>query len=372
MRAAGVDVVVIQPGTFPDGNAPALVAERVGAPVVVHSLPEPHFDGTVPLNSLCGANLITFTLTELRIPHTHVHGDAGEQLLAHVGAARALAALRRTTLRIVGSRVPGFFPCIYDEIAARRTLGVAAEYVGLQELEAHLAQAAPGEPAAARTIDGGDLDPAAAAANERWYAGVRSLLEEHGADVVAIRDWPELYVDGEPGGIWPGLGRLQDEGRVIAVEGDANAALTMAVERQLQPDAPWLTDIVAADADRSTLTLWHYAGPPSLARDRADVRYTADGKEVEFTLRPGKATLARIGLHRGQLRLLTIVGEVLDEVVHLTRAGAVFRTAATPADEVVRVLLDDGWEHHTCLAYGDLSEQFAALARYTGIEHTRL
>jgi L-fucose isomerase-like protein len=351
LHAADVDVLVLQPGTFPDGAGPTRLAERLQVPIVVHSLAEPHLDGEVPLNSLCGANLITYTLTQLDLPHTHVHGD-DERLLAHVAAAGALATMRRTTLHVIGSRVPGFFPCAYDEIVARRTFGIATEYIGLQEVYDGLAKSEATE------------------ANERYHAAVAGVLEAHGADVVAIRDWPELYVDGEHGGIWPGLGWLQDAGNVVAVEGDANAALTMAIERCFSELPPMLTDVVASDDDRSTLLLWHYAAPQSLAAD--EVRLSDDGKEVEFTLRPGAATLARVGLDHGRLRLITVAVEVLDEPVRLRRAGGVARTVATPAPEVVRELLDGGWEHHLCLVYGDVSEQFAALARYAGLEHTRL
>lgn len=372
LREADVDALVLQPGTFPDGNGPTYVAERLRVPVIVHSSDEPRLVDEVPLNSFCGANLITYTLSQLDVPYTHVHAD-DERLRAHVAAAAALAHLRRTTMYIIGSRVPGFFPCAYDELVARRTFGVATEFIGLHELYDALEKGERRQgPGPFRLGSGGDLPAEAVAQSERYHGAVATVLGAHAAGVVAIRDWPELYVDGEPGGIWPALGWLQDAGNVIAVEGDANAALTMAIERCFSRLPPMLTDVVAADDDRSTLLLWHYAAPQSLAANSDDIVYSEDGKETEFTLRSGTATLARVGLHHGKLRLLTVAVEVLDERVRLRRAGGLAQTLSTPAPAVVAELLDQGWEHHLCLVYGDVSEQFAALARYTGLEHTRL
>jgi L-fucose isomerase-like protein len=131
-------------------------------------------------------------------------------------------------------------------------------------------------------------------------------------------------------------------------------------------------DIGAWEDGDSTLLLWHYAGAESLARDQAEIRFDRFGREVEYTFRPGPATLARIGLYQGQLRLLTIAVEMLERRVTLRRAAGWARTARTPAGDVVQRLLAEGWEHHPCLVYGDLSVEFAAIARLAGLPHTAL
>ena len=93
---------------------------------------------------------------------------------------------------------------------------------------------------------------------------------------------------------------------------------------------------------------------------------------MEYTLKPGQATLARIGLYKGQLRLLTIGVEMLDRRVTLRRAAGLARPVNTPAGEVVERMLGDGWEHHPCLIYGDVEEELAAVARLAGLPHTAL
>ena len=68
-RLAGIQSLLLQIATFPDGEAPARIAQRVDVQGVVHALPKPRLNRKVALNSLCGANMTTFTLTALEAPH---------------------------------------------------------------------------------------------------------------------------------------------------------------------------------------------------------------------------------------------------------------------------------------------------------------
>ena len=379
LQAARPDALLLQIGTFPDGEHPARLAEALRVPVIVHSLPEPDLAHGVALNSLCGANLASFTLHALEHPYTTVHGDARSPatallLRAHLDAALALAGLHRLRVGMIGFRAPGFYPCAFDELLLRRVLGVAIDHIGLNEMTAALQMAAP-RPApghAFPTIEGGTLSGEAVAAMERYYGAFTSLLERSGHQVIAIKDWPELFDVDSPGGFWPALGWAADDGYAIAPEGDVNGAVTMALLGGLAGSPPFFADICAWDDQDSTLALWHYGAPPSLARREEEIRYGSEGREVEFTLRPGPATIARVGLCRGSLRMLAIGVEITQARVRLRRAGARARTLLTPAGAVVRRMLEDGWEHHVCLVHGDVLEQLRAIARLAGMSITEL
>ncbi len=139
-----IGALLLQIGTFPDGEAPARIADRLDVPIVVHALPEPRLDREVSLNSLCGANMTTFTLTALDRPHLFCFGDphrtpaAQRDLLAKLNAATALSALRGSRIGLIGFRAPGFYPCAFDELLLRRTLGLAIDHIGLNELAREL------------------------------------------------------------------------------------------------------------------------------------------------------------------------------------------------------------------------------------------
>jgi L-fucose isomerase-like protein len=388
-RTAHIGALLLQIGTFPDGEAPARLADRLDVPVVIHALPEPRLDREVALNSLCGANMTTFTLTALEKPHLFCFGDpqdpaAQAELLAKVKAATALSALRGSRIGLIGFRAPGFYPCAFDELLLRRSLGLAIDHVALSELAHALrrgerrqaprshfplieADAPQGsDPSAQR------LPVEAVARMERYFAALTNVVQDSGHGVIAIKDWPEFFEAEVEGGFWPALGWLQEDGIVLAPEGDVNAAVTMALQRNLTGGIPTMVDIGAWDDADSSLLLWHYAGAESLARDPGEIRYDRFGREVEYTLKPGPATLARIGLHQGRLRLLTIAVEMQDRRVTLRRAAGWGSSIRTPAGEVIQRLLDEGWEHHPCLVYGDLTVEFASIARLQGWSHTAL
>ncbi|HSM57337.1 MAG TPA: hypothetical protein VK879_14390 [Candidatus Sulfomarinibacteraceae bacterium] len=379
LRQANVDALLLQVATFPDGEAPARLAQALNVPIIVHSLPEPALDREISLNSLCGANMITYTLTALEAPHTFAHGDPADEsvqraLLARIRAAMALGELRRTRVGLIGFRAPGFYPCAFDELLLRRELGVAIDHVGLNELSRELESGARRDAPREKfpLIEGGELPAEGVARMERFYGALTNVVRESGHQVIAIKDWPEFFDADVVGGFWPVLGWIQEDGVVLAPEGDVNGAVTMALQRALTETIPTLVDVSAWDDEGSTLTLWHYGGAESLARDPGEIRYGAYGREVEYTFAQGRATLARIGLYGGQLRLLTIAVELLDERVTLRRAAGLARTVNTPAGEVVHRLLDDGWEHHPCLVYGDLGDEFAAFAKLSGLSYTAL
>ncbi|MEX2540842.1 MAG: hypothetical protein WD314_03505 [Trueperaceae bacterium] len=381
LDTARVDVLVLQIGTFPDGNAPVRLAEELRVPVILHGLPEPDLSASVPLNSLCGVNLSTFTLSALKHPHSFVFGHPRDDalrrhLVGHLRAAFSLKGMRGKRLALVGFRAPGFYPCVFDELLLRRKLGLAVEHVGLHRLVEQIGQArrkaAPHE--SFPTTEGGRLSEDAVASQERYYGALTELLQDGGHDLVAIKDWPEIeHFDPDvPGGFWPALGWVQDDGVNLAPEGDVNGAVSMQLAADISGRHPFFADISAWNDADSTLHLWHYGGAPSLARDAAEVRFGQEGREVEFTLEPGRATLVRLGLMDGSLRLLSIAVEIVDQRLTLRRAAGLARTLDNGAGEVVRRMLEDGWEHHVSLAYGDRREAVRAFGRFAGIPVTEL
>lgn len=381
MRAADVQAAVFQLGTFPDGSTPAQTAETLGVPIVLSGFPEPLDGGRVPNNSLCGLNMATYTLTELGYSHSYVFCDPGteagaRQLLSNASAAVALRELRGSVVGLLGYRAPGFYPATFDELLLRRTFGVRVEHVGIQEVTHRVKGGSFRQPPATSfpTIEGGELGSDAVEWLGRYYGALHEAVSNHDIRAWAIKDWPEMApFDPEiPAGIWPALSWLQDDGYNVAPEGDVNGAITMELLARLSGNQPFFADISGVNAERSTLELWHYGGGTKLARSANEIRFSADGRELEFSLKPGRGVLVRLGYSRGAYRLLLIEVEVLDERVTLRRAGGRVVTTRTNAATVVDALLDGGWEHHVSFVHGELTEDVRAFAKLAGLELTWL
>ena len=339
-----------------------------------HALPEPNPEKSIELNSLCGANLTAYTLTEFEHPYCVIQGAPDDlafqkTLSTHLKGAVALNSLKGTRLGLIGFRAPGFYPCVFDEILLRKQFGIGLDHIALSDITQELATTKP-KPAPKKnfpTIEGGTLPPESVTMMERYYAALTNVLSRGNQAVFAIKDWPEIMGLDDPGGIWPALGWLLDDGFLLAPEGDVNSAVTMLVLNKISGKIPFFTDVSVLDAAQSTFLLWHYGGAPSLASDPAEIRFGEEGREVQFTLKPGLVTLAKIGFHRGAFRILAFSAEVLPEKVTLRRAGAKIRTINTPADEIMQHILDQGWEHHYCLIHGDMLPELKVFARLAGI-----
>jgi L-fucose isomerase-like protein len=374
-----VDVLILQIGTFPEGEDPLHLAEQLNIPIILHALPEPDLEKSIALNSLCGVNMTTYAFNALDIPHTFVIGDilektVQEEMEAQIRAALALAELKRTRLALVGFRAPGFYPCVFDELLLRKKLGVKLDHINLgaimTELNTGDRKALP--VSLFPTIEGGQLPPEAVVMFEKYYAALTKVLDLDVHRLYAIKDWPEIMGLEYPGGIWPVLGWMADDGRLLAPEGDVNAAVTVALLNFITGKIPFFADIVTWNDSNSSFLLWHYGAAPSLAADKKDILYGNEGREVQFTIKPGRATLARLGLYKGSFRLMTISCEVLDTPVTLRRASAWVQTINNPAGEIMRSILENGWEHHFILVHGNVQREFEIISRLTGIPITNL
>lgn len=369
-RRNPVDALVIQMGTFPDGEASPLFAQALGVPIVVHSVPEPSPQVSISLNSLCGANATTFTLAAIEHPHVAIHTRAGDPALYQAtDAAVVLTWLREARVGLIGSHPGGFYPSAFDEVSLRKTFGVTVEHISMESFygndEHTPSRTAPapllalsGEPLAAGLVT--DL--------EHRYAVTTDAVAQHRAlEAMAIKDWPELW------GMWPVLGWLQDEGYTIAVEGDMHAAITMMINKAFTDNSTqMLCDLSAFDAEESTITLWHYGAATELARDPENIRYDDEGQLVQFALKPGEATLARVGTYRGQYRFMTVDVDILDRDVALQRAAGLAKTRNTPSEDVINTMIDGGWEHHLILSYGATAARWKYFAKLLELQHLAL
>lgn len=382
LQRASLSALVFQLGTFPDGNTPAQAAETLGVPVVLSGFPEPLDDGRVPNNSLCGLNMATYTLSELDHAHSYVFADprthAGATALLHqTRAATVLRELRGSTVGLIGFRAPGFYPATFDELLLRRTFGVRVEHIGLQEVTDRVRDGAFKEPPHETfpTVEGGRLGEEAVRWLGRYYGAITETVAAHGLTTVAIKDWPEMapFDPAIPAGAWPALSWLQDEGVNVAPEGDVNGAVTMDLLARLSGGGtPFFADISGFGSADSTAVLWHYGGATNLARNRDEIRFGSDGRELELTLRPGVGVLARLGYSRGRYRLLLVEVEVLDERLPLRRASARVRTTRTNSERVINELLGGGWEHHVSFVHGDIADAVEEFAKLAGLPLWRL
>jgi L-fucose isomerase-like protein len=92
---------------------------------------------------------------------------------------------------------------------------------------------------------------------------------------------------------------------------------------------------------------------------------------MEFPLKPGRVTVARLSEATGGYRLVVGSGEMVQAPPSFSGTSGVLRFDH-PAHHVLDTILSEGLEHHLTLTYGDHVPALLALTRMLNIPVLRL
>lgn len=399
LHSADFDLLLLLQASFADASMAVQIAEAVqsaGAPLLLWAVPEERDGGRLRLNSLCGINLAGHALTRRGIAYDYqlcppdaAAGVEKASQLARAGRARRVLAQAR--IGVVGEHPAGFDTCAYDAVALESLFGARVVPVPLEDVLA----AAAGVGDAAREafvqrVDGlipnlDELDGAATRGTAGVYAALKQQASREDLDGVAVRCWPEFFT--ELGCAACGaMSLLTEEKLPCSCEADVNGTLTLVLLQALSGQQSFITDLVNVDGESDTAVLWHCGlAPPSMADTGPDggtetgsrngespVRGTVHSNRklpllFEFTLKPGRVTLAR--LHHtpaGGYRLVIGGGEMLRAPRSFGGTSGVIRFDR-PALDVFDTVMNEGLEHHFCLVYGAHQAGLRAFARLVGV-----
>ena len=405
--AAEPDLVLILQVTFTDAAMTAEIAEAFEGPLAIWSIPEPRAGGRLRLNSFCGLNLASHALGLRGRQFAWLHMDpkatgagaalgellaGGRQVLpllpdAEPGeandAGRAIAdALQGARIGRIGEHPAGFDTCAYDSGKLTALAGVEVDGIDLEKLfstarAADAASIAALRAGTAREVEG--LDSVNQEELDRSLAlrlALDTLRGEGGYDAFAIRCWPETFT--EYGGAVCGAVSMLGEARApCACEADVYGALTQLLLQRVAEAPVFLTDLVDIDSDDDSAVVWHCGQAPiSMMAEGERARATIHSNRrmpllLEFALKPGRVTFARISQARGRQFLAIASGEMLERGKSFTGTSGVVRFD-TPAGEFAGKLIDSGLEHHMALAYGDHVDALRSAACALGLPVLRM
>lgn len=385
LEAGHLDALILQQGTFCSAEPLPVVVERIQAPIAVWAVQEPYNGGRVVANSLVGANLIASLLTNLDRPYRYFYGDPDEaavirEVETFLTAARTVRTLKTTRVGLAGSRAPGFYLMGADDMGLRRQVGPEIVHIDLSEIF-HGPEPAPEEIAAVqdglaqRVANTREQSPEHLYKVARTIVRLRELVRQIGLTCVALKNWPEF----DPGyGVAADavLSVLTSEGIVAGCEGDLHGTLTGVMLQEVSGGGlTFLTDLVQVDRQADTGILWHAGvAPMEMAAEGQEIKFTnvgSVGMNLEFVLKPGRITIARLGIVKGRYRLLVTGGESLPTDM-LVRGAMTKVKFDAPGQKVLDTIMLGGWEHHVSIVYGDVQDELAEVARQLGIECVRI
>jgi len=388
-KEQGCDLVVVAFGTFADAAPTVTLARSIDVPLLLWSPAEPPSEtGRLRLNSLCGANLAGNALASLGRAFKFVYGSPDDPrtvqaLRQRLKVAATASSLRAARVGLFGARPDGYYACGFDEMELQRVVGTRVERFSLSDLQARAREADPRVKAAfiddlrSRTEGMEKLDTRQLEGTAASYAAMLSIAQERGLAAVAVRCWPEFF---EKFGhaACAAIGYITEQGVMGGCEADVNGAVTMMAQHLFTGEPSFIADLVAIDEEQNGWILWHCGGQPaSLANPHGKITaaYQPNRKialALWFGAKPGTVTLARLSYQRGRYRMMVTKGEALNERPMYTQGISAKVRLERNAVEAASKLIEDGFEHHLIMCYGNVSSELAALADAWGIELVRI
>ncbi|MDO4623444.1 MAG: fucose isomerase [Eubacteriales bacterium] len=385
------DLVIIQNITFANAAYASEVLRRFDCPVLLWTLREPVIDGTrLRSNSLTGAYSAANAICAFRGPgkFEHVYGAPAEEkvkreIAAVIAAARVKVQLTSLKMSAIGHTPQGFGFGRALDTELLRTFGVALEAIEAREL-INKAKSYSDEDCAA------DLEEARAAVVgldtmpernvrdfARLYKAYKSYVTENKIGAVASRCWPDFFTEfGTP--VCMVLSLLNAMQIPASCEADVYGALSMYIGSAFSGESTFFGDPVSMDEEESSITFWH-CGMAACNLARCDTGAAVGvhpnrkiGPVMDFGCRPSEeATIFRVGrTAEGKFRFFIAEGKVMDKPRQFYGASIVVQTK-TPAEEIVRSTIKNGWEPHYVIVYGGIAEELEKLGNMLDMEVVR-
>lgn len=385
------DLIVLQNATFANAAYSQEVLHRFpDVPILLWALREPVIDGgRLRLNSLTGAYSAANTIRQFRKePLEFVFGAPGEEAVktkigAMVKAAELKLSLKSLKLSAIGHTPQGFgfgramdaemlhtFGVWLESIEARELIEKAKSYTD-SECESYLRDAEKKTVGLSAVPEQNRKDFA------RLYKAYAEYVKENGIGALASRCWPDFFTSfGTP--VCTVLGLLNDLGIAASCEADTYGALSMHMGMHLTGEPAFFGDPVSLDEEENSITFWHCGmAACSLAREDTGAVIGEHcnrhiGPTLEFGCKAApKITIFRVGkAPSGTFRFFIASGEALDKEKQFFGTSVTVRTEGC-AEQIVKKTVEEGWEPHFAVLYGDAAESLEMLGHMLNIEVLR-
>ncbi|HZM01624.1 MAG TPA: L-fucose/L-arabinose isomerase family protein [Candidatus Saccharimonadales bacterium] len=381
-----VDALVLLQTTMGDARLAPTLAQLWPDPLILWATPEKPDGDMISSCSLVGAHCWASVLRQMGHGFELVYGDpdaaATQQRFREAARmAATIRGLRSARLGIIGGQAPGYFAMSGDPFAIHRGLGAQVQTFSLLEFATVVNELTPEAVAAdvakfkALGFPHKDTTDDDLPMSSRLYLAMRSFMENENLDALTIRCWPEMP---NTFGQWPYLAvaRLVDEGYAVAIEGDADGALSAWMVEKLGLGRCYLSDWL--EHDKETITLWHGgAAPMSLCSPIGEpggprvARHFNIKKPavIEANLRENMPiTVFRLWRLEGKYHLTAREGETTKPKRHLMATNALARMHEDPG-EWFEEICHQGMPHHVGVVEGHHAALLKRMARVMNIQY---
>ncbi len=388
LASAEIDMILMLQASFADSTMVLQLAQALKVtPLLMWALPEEQVGGRLRINSFCGINLAGHGLRRAGIRYDFIYAApddaaAQEKLRKFAVAAAVKRRLAGTRIGRLGENPDGFDTCLVNHEALQSQLGVE---VAQFELEPFFQRARQADSAKVAMVADGlstrlagfaDMDQAATKGSLGVYTALDELVRDENLSGMAVRCWPEFFTDLGCSACGA-MSLLTDALTPCSCEADVNGTITQLILQWISREPAFGSDLVSFDVEADEAVLWHCGlAPLSMADPDAQPQATIHSNRqkpllMQFPLKPGRVTIARLSEATGEFRLVIGGGEMLKAPPAFTGTSGKIRFDSGAA-AVMDTIMREGLEHHISITYGDHQAVLESLAGILGLPVLRL
>ncbi|MFX1405017.1 MAG: L-fucose/L-arabinose isomerase family protein [Promethearchaeota archaeon] len=380
-------------------------ASWMEAPVVVRAINESHLPAVVwgvpeaITLSLVGAHEVAESLDEMGIEFLFVFGQPDSKkwlrkIEVRARAAAVLKELKRARVGIIGaSPTMGMYSATYDHIALRQIIGPEVFHIDTSTLisEADKITDEEAEKAMKTIVESATKVHVAEKTLFKSFKlalALQKLIKKYDLDMVSVKCHPELsQFYGSSACVANSL--AIDLGIPVSCEGDVNNAVSMFILQRLTGNPAFFHEYTTLDEKQNIALVNHCgAGATKLATSLKDIGLTTfpegvaieeeggvTGTILDFWVKPGKATIARLGGRNNTYRMHIASAELLAPTEKQKKADKPlgYEGVARGLIKVKNIeqFMNDTIAHHQAMAHGDVREELYELCTLLGIPTIR-
>jgi len=375
-----VDLVIVQNVTFANSAYMTTILKHFKSPVLHWTLPEPVIDGgRLRLNSLTGAFSAGYAFNHMRDDHMFtLIGSPDEDhvttyLKRLISAVQVKQKMTKMNLLVIGHTPEGFGFGRALDLDIAQAFGVNLKTIEAREFMQIARNLSDNdvqkekEVAEKKMVGLNQIDQKNQKDFVKLFKAYQDYIDQHQIHAIASRCWPDFFTEYQTP-VCGVLGLLNDRKIVAACEADAYGALSMYVGQELSQQPTYLGDPVSINKEENTITFWH-CGTAACSLARLDTGATTGvhpnrkiGPTMEFGLKAQKeATLFRIGRRKdGTFRFFVASAEILDKPQQFLGTSVVVKVEEK-VEPMIEELIQDGWEPHFVVIYGNVKEELVIL-----------
>ena len=381
-----VDILLVIAGTWTHDNFIVDIMEYLNCPVIFWSPPDPLGTSFPKIGSLVGTiqncGVLVKMGKKVKNIFSSINGTRGfSQLKDYLNVSYAIKKLKFSRIGFIGNRTPGMLDTAYHELELRNQIGPETVYIDLSEFlkELNAVSSKEAEDFAMTEINQAqlkDVDSQTILESVQIYLAMKKIVKRNDLDAVAFKCWPDLKAHNICSPCYT-LSRLTDEGIMSACEGDVTSAVSMQILFLITGHYIYLGDMLTIDSDSKIAQYFHCGAKSKYLAENPDTieyRMHADaenvwkpGMTVEFPVKPGRITFARVHEIKSNYRMVVYTGEALKTNMFV-RGNPMKVLLDKDPENIVNGLIQSGSPHHQIAVHGDVKDQIRLFCEFLDLD----